>query len=48
MVRTNKIYMLLLIAAYFVCAVACSRNVYTTKAKGNDCGCPNKKGMVGY
>jgi hypothetical protein len=26
----------------------CQKNYYSGKAKNNDCGCPNKKGMVGY
>jgi len=47
MTRLNKIvFAVLLIVA--VGATSCSKNVYTSKAKGNDCGCPNKKGMVGY
>lgn len=47
MTRLNKIvFAVLLIVA--VSAVSCSKNYYTTKAKGNDCGCPNKKGMAGY
>jgi hypothetical protein len=47
MIRLNKIvFAVLLMVA--VGATSCSKNVYTSKAKGNDCGCPNKKGMVGY
>jgi hypothetical protein len=47
MKRLNKIFFaVLLIVA--VGAVGCNKNYYTSKAKGNDCGCPNKKGMVGY
>jgi hypothetical protein len=47
MKRLNKIVIaVLLIAA--VGATSCNKNYYTSKAKGNDCGCPNKKGMVGY
>lgn len=46
MIRLNKI----LLALFFigVLAAGCNKNYYTSKAKGNDCGCPNKKGMVGY
>jgi len=47
MKRLNKIvFAVLLIVA--VGAVSCNKNYYTSKAKGNDCGCPNKKGMAGY
>jgi hypothetical protein len=46
MSRLNKIVFGLFIIA--IMAVGCSKNVYTSKAKNNDCGCPNKKGMVGY
>jgi len=47
MKRLNKIFLAaLLIVA--VGAIGCNKNYYTSKAKGNDCGCPNKKGMVGY
>jgi len=45
--RKNKILLLLLLVGMIV-ATGCQRNYYTTKAKGNDCGCPSKKGMVGY
>ncbi len=46
MVRLSKI----VLALFFVGIIAtgCQKNFYTSKAKGNDCGCPNKKGMVGY
>ena len=45
MKRLNKIvFAALLIVA--VGAASCSKNYYTSKSKGNDCGCPNKKGMV--
>lgn len=46
MVRLSKI----LLALFFVgiTVTGCQKNYYTSKAKGNDCGCPNKKGMVGY
>ena len=46
MKRLNKIALALTILA--VVLVSCQKNYYTSKAKGNDCGCPNKKGMVGY
>lgn len=46
MLYKNKIWILLLVVS--VLAVSCQRNYYTSKAKGNDCGCPSKKGMVGY
>jgi hypothetical protein len=26
----------------------CSKNHYSGSGKGSNCGCPNKKGMVGY
>jgi hypothetical protein len=47
MTRLNKIvFAVLLLVA--VGTASCNKNYYTSKAKGNDCGCPNKKGMVGY
>lgn len=27
---------------------SCQRNVYSGTGKGSNCGCPSKKGMVGY
>lgn len=46
MARLNKI----LLALFFIGIIAtgCQKNYYTSKAKNNDCGCPNKKGMAGY
>ncbi len=26
----------------------CQKNYYTGAGKGSNCGCPSKKGMVGY
>lgn len=26
----------------------CQKNFYSGNGKGNNCGCPSKKGMVGY
>ena len=26
----------------------CQRNYYSGSGKGSNCGCPSKKGMVGY
>lgn len=46
MVRKNKIWMLLLVISLL--AISCQKNYYSGKAKNSDCGCPNKKGMVGY
>jgi len=46
MVRLNKILLALFLIG--IIAAGCNKNYYTSKAKGNDCGCPNKKGMVGY
>jgi hypothetical protein len=31
-----------------IMATGCQKNYYTSKPKSSDCGCPNKKGMVGY
>lgn len=42
----NKILMLLLLTGLL--AASCSKNYYSSKAKSSDCGCPAKKGMVGY
>jgi len=46
MIRLSKI----LLALFFmgIIATGCQKNYYTNKAKSSDCGCPNKKGMVGY
>ena len=46
MAKVGKIIFGLILVA--VVTAGCSKNVYTSKAKNNDCGCPNKKGMVGY
>jgi hypothetical protein len=27
---------------------SCHRNYYSGTGKGSNCGCPSKKGMVGY
>jgi len=27
---------------------SCQRNYYSGSGKGSNCGCPSKKGMVGY
>ena len=46
MTRFNK-----LVFASFLIAIimaGCQKNYYTSKSKNSDCGCPNKKGMVGY
>jgi hypothetical protein len=48
MQKLIKISSLLLIAATLVMASCSSaKNGYSSKA-GRGCGCPNKKGMVGY
>lgn len=46
MKRIYKLALVLFLVSML--AGACSKNYYTTKAKGNDCGCPAKKGMSGY
>ena len=46
MLKKYKIVMVLFLTAML--AMSCQKNYYTSKSKGNDCGCPNKKGMVGY
>jgi hypothetical protein len=46
MARVNKIVLALFFIS--IMAAGCQKNFYTSKAKNNDCGCPNKKGMVGY
>jgi hypothetical protein len=46
MLRKYKILFILLAASMI--AMSCQKNYYSGKARGNDCGCPNKKGMVGY
>ncbi len=47
MTRVKKMALALILTAA-VLAAGCQRNYYTSKAKSNDCGCPAKKGMVGY
>lgn len=46
MFRKYKILFVLFLAGML--AMGCQKNFYTSKAKNSDCGCPNKKGMVGY
>jgi len=46
MVKKYKILLVLFFAA--ITAMGCQKNFYTSKAKGNDCGCPNTKNMSGY
>ncbi len=29
-------------------AAGCQKNYYSGTGKGSNCGCPSKKGMVGY
>jgi hypothetical protein len=47
MIRKNNIWLALLLTT-LITATACQRNYYSGKAKKSDCGCPAKKGMVGY
>lgn len=47
MIRKKNILMMLLISV-MVTTLACQKNYYSGKAKSSDCGCPQKKGMVGY
>ncbi len=44
--KTNRLILALVILLFT--AVSCQRNYYSSKAKKSDCGCPAKKGMVGY
>ena len=46
MFKKYKIVFVLFFVA--IAAMSCQKNFYTSKAKGNDCGCPNTKNMVGY
>lgn len=46
MMKKYKIVWVLFLAAMIF--AGCQRNYYSGKAKSSDCGCPNKKGMVGY
>jgi hypothetical protein len=46
MTRINKIFFALFLIS--IIGMGCQKNYYTSKSKGSDCGCPNKKGMVGY
>ena len=47
MKRNNKILLLLLFLGTIV-AFGCNKNYYSGTGKGSNCGCPSKKGMVGY
>lgn len=40
-------YMVLLFTAATL-FTGCHRNYYSGTGKGSNCGCPSKKGMVGY
>lgn len=40
-------YMALFLTAT-IFLTACQRNYYSGTGKGSNCGCPSKKGMVGY
>jgi hypothetical protein len=44
-IRTTSIALLLSAALFFA---GCQRNYYSGTGKGSNCGCPGKKGMVGY
>jgi hypothetical protein len=46
MVKLSKILLALFLIG--IIAAGCQKNYYTSKAKSKDCGCPAKKGMVGY
>jgi hypothetical protein len=46
MTRKNNIWLLMLL--FVILATACNRNYYSGNGKGSNCGCPSKKGMVGY
>jgi predicted small secreted protein len=40
------IYMALFLTA--ITLAGCQKNYYSGTGKGSNCGCPSKKGMVGY
>jgi predicted small secreted protein len=40
------IYMALFLTTIII--AGCQRNYYSGTGKGSNCGCPSKKGMVGY
>ena len=44
----KKIKGLIVLSLIAIFAVSCQKNFYSGKAKDKDCGCPQKKGMVGY
>jgi len=46
MKQVNKMVLLLFVVSMLT--ASCSKNYYTSKTRGSDCGCPAKKGMVGY
>lgn len=46
MAKKLKMVWVWVLATFLI--VSCQRNYYTSKARNNDCGCPSKKGMVGY
>ena len=43
--KSNILFILLFVS---LVALSCQKNYYSGKAKNSDCGCPAKKGMVGY
>ncbi len=40
------VYMALFLT--LIVGTSCSKNYYSGSGKGSNCGCPSKKGMVGY
>jgi len=46
MTRKNIFFALFLVV--LIIGTGCQRNYYSGSGKGSNCGCPSKKGMVGY
>jgi hypothetical protein len=45
--KNKATYFALLLSAVLFLG-SCQRNYYSGSGKGSNCGCPSKKGMVGY
>jgi hypothetical protein len=45
--KISATFTALLISAVLLFS-SCQRNYYSGSGKGSNCGCPSKKGMVGY
>lgn len=44
----KRLYVVALLLTVFFALGGCQKNFYSGSGKGSNCGCPSKKGMVGY